>query len=1234
MNWLKKNRVYLLLLTVVLLAGAAVLEYYSNISERLPVVTEKLEPQLDELEKEFYSLVNSEVVSKVCSDKYDLEDFDEIEDDRFSLLIYNDKDLIFWSKNEAEISYSELGKYGLGVNYDRLKNGYYMIIRTTRNPPELGIIDVVGLYLLKTDYGEFENRHLTNLVNPTLNISNSVNFSTKPSLATTQLKGNSSSLYVSVGEDGWDATQIAIFLILLTCIILGLILVYGYSVELAKGRLATQGLLLLGTILFCLRLLTYLFDVLPNLRTLEMFVLQTNGLLFGSLGDLLITVIFVWIFVKFLVDYVPLRIKFPVDYGRRQLFYGVIILIFTGAVWLSSLLAQNTILYSNASFKIVDLLRLKTLVSLSIIFIVFHCLFILTKRLAIVAGNLNIHRQDRFKLALLTIIGFVLLHIGLNVTFTSFVVAAFILLFAWFTDKISKSERSNLTVVYLLFWITFFSSIVALHVNIYDAEREENQRVELAKELIKQENLTAEVLLEGIALKMISDGTIRAYYRTPFLPKSELYQRVRNKYFNEYFTRYDVSIYLFDANGNPLRGMGKLDKSYFDQKILDNTLDTKNNYVYSVINPQGSFSYILRLQVFNSASPQNNGYIVVEISEDETEKTVYPELVLPDKFRSPTYIEDYNYAIYKKDKSETVVGNFPYPEVRGIDYKTANKYKFLTKDGFSHLIYNDAPHPKDKQNIFKSAIVSMREKGLLENFTLFSYLFVFLIFIVLLFLVIRAFVFEPSQKIVLRNLLFSSLRKRINTLLVIIVFISLLAIGLITVWYFTMRSGENQKMRLERIRNSVVAAMEYEFENIDMQQDKDKVIETVKEISDIHNIDVSLYDLDGSLIGSSLPILFDRGVVSKRMNGNAFTKLKIDYQRKAIQTENIGTLEYLAAYSTIKNANNNEIAYLHIPYFARDKNVQLDISNFLVVLFNVYIFILLLAVLSGVFLSNSVTRSLVLIGEKLRQIRLGGKNEKLEWPDNDEIGALVNQYNSAITDLDQSVEMLAQAEREYAWQEMAKQVAHEIKNPLTPMKLSIQHLQRAQSENHPRLMEMTEKVTKTLIEQIEHLTKIANEFSSFAQMPKPQEEYIELSEMLQNMLSLYEENGEDNLTIVKHFPREDAFIFADRTQINRVFLNIVKNALEAMDETPRKLLAVKIQIKDEKVLLGFTDNGKGIPEDQKRKIFVPSFTSKNSGMGLGLAISKNIIESSGGRIWFETELGRGTTFYIELPLRN
>ncbi len=322
------------------------------------------------------------------------------------------------------------------------------------------------------------------------------------------------------------------------------------------------------------------------------------------------------------------------------------------------------------------------------------------------------------------------------------------------------------------------------------------------------------------------------------------------------------------------------------------------------------------------------------------------------------------------------------------------------------------------------------------------------------------------------------------------------------------------------------------------------------------------------------------------------------------------------------------IGLISIDFFRRYGLVDTDrVYEYLSALLNLYVFLLLAALAVAVAAGNSITRPLSVIGNKLQALRLG-HNEPLEWAGQDELGQLVDAYNHMIAEVEKSAEKLRLSEREGAWREMAKQVAHEIKNPLTPMKLSIQHLQRAYQADPAQAAPLVRRVSETLIEQIDTLARIAGEFAHFAQMPAPQNEVFDFRETAKAVFQLFQAGQHpQDLHLSLHLPPEAVFVHADRTQLTRVLNNIVKNAVQAIpDGKPGK---VEIELRHGAVL-SVRDNGSGIPDNARSRVFYPSFTTKSSGMGLGLAMCKNILDAAGGRIWFETVVGKGTVFFVEL----
>jgi nitrogen fixation/metabolism regulation signal transduction histidine kinase len=322
--------------------------------------------------------------------------------------------------------------------------------------------------------------------------------------------------------------------------------------------------------------------------------------------------------------------------------------------------------------------------------------------------------------------------------------------------------------------------------------------------------------------------------------------------------------------------------------------------------------------------------------------------------------------------------------------------------------------------------------------------------------------------------------------------------------------------------------------------------------------------------------------------------------------------------------------YLNLPYFSNRKDLYREISNYAVTIINLFALVFALAALVAYIMARRITGPLNLIRQQMGLVKIGLPNSPIEWQHNDEIGLLISQYNKMILELEESTARLAEGERQGAWKEMAKQVAHEIKNPLTPMKLSLQHLQYAIQRKDEQLEDKIKKTTELLITQIDSLSAMAEEFSSFAKMPEPKMEKTDLANVLDSVIHLFDK--EQNMVFDYVALPPDTFVLADQHQLGRVFTNILKNAVQAIPEDRKGLIRIRAKVEVGRVMITFEDNGTGIPEALRKQIFSPNFSTKNSGMGLGLAISKRIVELFGGVINFQSTEGKGTTFEVQLPL--
>jgi len=390
--------------------------------------------------------------------------------------------------------------------------------------------------------------------------------------------------------------------------------------------------------------------------------------------------------------------------------------------------------------------------------------------------------------------------------------------------------------------------------------------------------------------------------------------------------------------------------------------------------------------------------------------------------------------------------------------------------------------------------------------------------------------------------------------------------------------------------------------------------------------DVNVYDLRGQLVASSRPKIYNIGLLSEQMNPTARKALMFEKKSEYIHQERIGTLKYLSGYIPFFNDEGDLLAYLNIQHFDKQNEFESQIQRFLIAIINVFMILLALSIVGAILVSNWLTSPLRMIQKSFSRMELGKNNQAIDYQSNDELGDLVREYNLKLIELESAAVKLAQNERESAWREMAKQVAHEIKNPLTPMKLTIQQLQRVFDPNDPNSKAKIDRVAQSIIEQIDALTSIANAFANFAKMPNPRVEKLELRDFLGSLVAVFE--SEESCLVKLVAPTEKVFIEGDKEMLLRVVNNLVTNGIQAIPHGRKGQVYISLYVEPTVVFIEVSDNGLGIPHEQLSTVFEPYFTTKSTGTGLGLAMVKQIVEGHGGTIEVKRTDDNGTTMLL------
>jgi signal transduction histidine kinase len=468
--------------------------------------------------------------------------------------------------------------------------------------------------------------------------------------------------------------------------------------------------------------------------------------------------------------------------------------------------------------------------------------------------------------------------------------------------------------------------------------------------------------------------------------------------------------------------------------------------------------------------------------------------------------------------------------------------------------------------------------------------------------------------------------------MIVLILIASALMALISVIQFKNEARRYHQDRLERKEyaikehiNYVLATTTYPLteQNLPLIF-KDKI----HELADIHNLEINIYSLNGKLLKSS-KASFSVDDVSPPIPKYIIRLVQSSIEKRYVDIKNVDGLKNRSSYSQIKDNKFKPLGILNLPYVEDDSFYEDEIQEFLIRLSQVYAFMLLIAFALAYFLASYITKSLKTISDKINETSLNQKNEKIVIEANSrEINSLIKAYNDMVDKLEESATMLAQSEREQAWREMAKQVAHEIKNPLTPMRLTVQSFERKFNPEDPDLKQKLNDYSKTLIQQIDTMSSVASAFSNFASMPAQQNETLNVVEVVEFSLDIFNEDY-----LVFESDEEEIITKMDRTQLVRIITNLVKNAIQAIpEEQVEKSIIVAVKQVENDVNITVKDNGIGIETENIEYIFEPKFTTKTSGMGLGLGIIKNIIENYKGTITFETEYGKGTTFTVSLPI--
>ncbi|WP_310397121.1 HAMP domain-containing sensor histidine kinase [Hymenobacter sp.] len=800
----------------------------------------------------------------------------------------------------------------------------------------------------------------------------------------------------------------------------------------------------------------------------------------------------------------------------------------------------------------------------------------------------------------------------------------------------------------------------------------------LAGNLLVDNDLQGEYLLAVQMRAIAADPFVRRSLSAAFGRPEAVRQRIARQYLGDYFDKYESAITLYDEAGDALGavpGTPNLRASRAETERLATPTDQAGVYLVHSGNPFSSRRYVAHIVVPGTRA---NGFVLplgavrVELTLKKlTTYSVLPELLVDQKFFQPALATELSYAGYDHGRLVYSEGDFDYANRLPVTLLAAPR---LYAGGLSHDGYHQFAVRGSLGRTVVVTTATYSAGDWLANFS-----FQFLFSAVVWLLLSGAGLLVRGRAVPRLN--FST---RVQLLLNVGIVVPLLVVSVATASQLIASYQRDLTRTYERRGQLALESLRRQRHLLADSTARPTLAALAKTVASLTETDLNLYDAHGELLASSQPLIFDAGLLGPLLNPHAVVTLREQNRPRALLTERAGSLSFNALYLPVRAGEGEAVVadlaghavagshpsgasqpfaaragaagtsdalgpdetalptgpilgYVGIPFFDSEKELNTKLTELFTTILNIFTLLFLLFLGLAFVATRQLTAPLKLITEKLTQTTLTGENELLDYrSSDDEIGLLVREYNAMLTKLEASKRELAAQEKEAAWREMARQVAHEIKNPLTPMKLSLQFLQKAIAERRANAEELIGRIAQTLITQIDVLSDIATSFSTFTNLPAMRPERLNVAAILRRCAALHQPDDADG-ALELHLPPDAEtgryVVYADENLLVRTFNNLLINARQAVPEGREPHLAVALEAAGAgSVRVAIRDNGAGIPEDVRDKVFVPNFTTKASGSGIGLAVAKRGIESAGGRIWFETTVGEGTAFFIELPL--
>ncbi len=1151
------------------------------------------------------------------------------------LTTYHKDTLTYWSG--IKVVPNKASDIKEGVSFVREPNGYYEAIKKSD-----GDFSAICFMLIKVNYS-FQNEYLQNKFQKDLTEDNNIELA---DFSDTNVYGVHSSidnsyLFSVKLKPGMINHRFFYFELiswLLTFFIL-CVLIQAICKYIASQGYIILSLITMALFIVAVRYLNLRYHLPDFVYQLYVFkpVLYTAGNGFASLGDFCLNILFASWFATF---FYKQRNNLLKGIPGKAASYVILIICVVILLAVSSLLLNlfyGLVINSKINFDVYNVFSLSrfSLIGLGIMCFGFMIFYLLNEAFVSICSRLLIpdsHKITIFIIGIILATAEMTYHQHFNLFY---VFAAVVVLMRGYAYRYNNGAITSTSFIIIVF---IFSLTAFLRYRHVESIKQDNTRKALMLKLEQPDDVIADHIFKNIEKQIVGDPKIVKYFKDTMY-YGNLRNRFQKLYFDEYLSKYSYAIHEFNTDGQPITADKNYSLSVFSDLVLYSSYKV-SDYFYRENDSFGFETYFAILPVIEDKKLL--GTIVVELRSKPLQPAgSFPALLKDGSIKQDDEFKDYSYAFYIDDKLQSKSGVFDYDLVNTTFKGKLKQYTTLSTKGdymewyknlisFNHLIYK----PSDRTLI----VVSKEDNPIFYGITSLTFFFILLLF----FSIVVIFSRWLWNRIRILNVGGDGLRwilrinferilykTRIQFSIIAAVVITLVFVGFITFFSISTQYNEQQQNMISTKISRITTAFENGLFDKYINDINDESQVEFDNLASTYSTDLILYNRSGYPLITTQPKIYEFGLQPKRMNAKAYINLHKLQKSQFVNDEMVGDLAYKSVYAPLINSKRVTVAYLQLPYFSNEADYNARIVALLNVMINVYALIFIVVGLFAVIIARQITAPLSFMQLNLSKIIYGKRNEPIKWERDDEIGSLVNEYNKMIAALENSAQKLAQSERESAWREMAKQVAHEIKNPLTPLKLGLQLLEKSWRDKDPKFDQKFERFSKSFVEQIESLSSIASEFSSFAKMPDTHIERINIFDMLGQAVTIFVHA--DNMKIQYQPPEDPFYINADRDQLLRCFNNLLKNAIEATPQGKSGEIDISYLITSKNILLSIKDNGNGIPENMREKIFEPNFTTKSSGTGLGLAFVKNSIENAGGKVWFETTLGVGTTFYLSLP---